>query len=204
MFQREQLRSSLLGIGIDPGIDIFDELAAAYGDASRHYHDQSHVTVCLSHLARYRHLAERPYEIEVAIWFHDAIYDTRRADNEMQSAEWAKRYLSSENGSPDMISRVVKMINGTKSHVVTGIDAELMIDIDLMILGAAPSEFEAYDLSIRKEYCWVPEEQYRLARVAVLRGFIQRESIFKTIDFRQRYESQARNNLSRKIEELGA
>ncbi len=95
------------------------------------------------------------------------------------------------------------MILATKSHAdIESVDARLMVDIDLAVLGQPRDEFEAYDVAIQKEYGWVPVEQYRAARAHVLSEFLQRPHIFYTDVFRQRYEATARANLQRKVEEL--
>lgn len=94
------------------------------------------------------------------------------------------------------------MIHATKSHDVESGDAALLVDIDLGILGAAPSVFENYDQAIRLEYGWVPETHYRLGRAQILRTFLDRDVIFKTPRIRDQLEEQARENLARKLHEL--
>ena len=202
MFDRRHFQASLRGIGVKPSYDIFDALLEAYGAKSRHYHNQQHIADSLTCFSAYRHLAIYPHEIEVALWFHDAVYDPRRSDNEELSAQWAARYLLSENADSEVIARIVEMILATQTHHAKGIDAELLVDVDLSILGASPEAFDAYDQAIRQEYAWVSEDQYRQARCGVLLGFLSRETLYKTAEFRQRYESQARRNLRQKVEEL--
>lgn len=80
MFQRERLRRSLAALEIEPHVDIFTALAAAYDEGTRYYHTRAHIDACLSQLDVYRDLARNPAEIEIALWFHDAIYDTHRHD----------------------------------------------------------------------------------------------------------------------------
>ena len=102
------------------------------------------------------------------------------------------------------MDRIVDMIHATKTHHARHGDAALMLDVDLGILGASQSAFEAYDHAIRLEYGWVPEEPYRHRRAQVLKTFLDRESIYKTREFRDQYEEQAKKNLARKIRELSA
>jgi predicted metal-dependent HD superfamily phosphohydrolase len=83
-------------------------------------------------------------------------------------------------------------------------DEALLLDIDLSVLGADPDVFDAYDSAIRKEYEWVPEPDYRKARARVLESFLQRERIYRTWPYRERYESAARKNLSRALARLAA
>jgi len=202
MFTAKQLNRALTELGIDNSGAIFDELASAYRSGDRHYHNDTHVTECLVHFERHRSLAEKPAEIEVAIWFHDAIYDTTKGDNEELSAQWAQRYLLEHDVDPAVVARIFDMIIATKTHEVTTQDSALLLDIDLGILGTAPAVFEAYDQAIRQEYHWVPLEQYRPARAGILRTFLDRPAIYQTDVFHAALEEPARTNLRAKISEL--
>lgn len=193
---------SLCGLGVTSRIEVFDQLVAAYRDPSRHYHTKAHIAACLAELERYRSFSTRPDEIAIAIWFHDAVYDTHRADNEALSAVWAESYLTSVGVDAEAITRISEMILATKTHDAQNADTALMVDIDLHILGAPTQIFEAYDRAIRQEYHWVPKTEYREQRAQILQGFLQREFIYKTMALREQYEAQARQNLQRKVNEL--
>jgi predicted metal-dependent HD superfamily phosphohydrolase len=198
------LHQSLAELGVlEPG-SIFDDLVLAYREETRHYHGESHIIECLNQFARYRSLAEHPARVEVAFWFHDAIYDTTQSDNELRSAQWATRYLNEKDAEPTVVAAVADMINATATHQVDGGDSALMLDIDLGILGTAPAVFEAYDQAIRAEYHWVPLDKYLEGRVKVLRSFLDRDRIYQTDVIYNRLETQARENLSRKIDQLKA
>ena len=175
--------------------DLFGQLRRAYGEPHRYYHTDRHIAECLQLLNRFAHVAERPDEIAVAIWFHDAVYDTKRSDNEQRSAEWAHCYLSAAAIDADCVSRVCDMIVATKDHESSSLDGCLMLDIDLGIFGAEREVFDGYDQAIRQEYLWVPEAQYRAARSQRLRCFLDLPRIFQTDEFHGRYESRARENL---------
>lgn len=202
MFNANNLQNSLIELGLGPDQHIFDQLYAAYSEDGRHYHNTSHVAELLTQFKTVRHIAEFPAEIEVAIWFHDAIYDTRASDNEEQSAAWAESYLSGCGAPPKSISRIVEMIIATKTHESDLSDALIMLDIDLGILGSEPHVFERYDQAIRKEYHWVPDEAYRQGRVQILSTFYDRNRIFRTDHFHSRLNANARRNLKTKIDEL--
>lgn len=203
-FSDENLRAVLQTLGVVEAGDVFSLLKTAYSDPVRHYHTDAHVTECLLLLDRFTHLANRPGEVEIAIWFHDAVYDTKRSDNEEASAEWARRFLTSVNVEQDAIDRVTAMILATKTHESNDIDCELLLDIDLSILGTDSDIFEAYDRAIRQEYDWVRQEQYVVARMAILNSFLSRPRIFRTAEFFRTHEEQARDNLQRKVLQLGA
>lgn len=204
MFALENLNQSLSELGIKPSEGIFSQLHQAYTESGRYYHTNTHIADCLAHFQDVRNLANKPAEIEVALWFHDAIYITRRNDNEKMSAEWARTYLNSEGAEGETVQRIVDMIIATKAHDVLHGDVALLVDIDLVILGASETAFKAYDQAIRREYEWVSEEQYRTSRAQILNTFLEQDFIYKTIQFREKYEEQARKNLSQKIKELSA
>lgn len=202
-FTRPNLASSLAALGVRPSRDIFAELADAYAAPDRHYHTARHVDACLSEFQHYRSLAEHPAEIEIALWFHDAIYDTRRIDNERLSAEWASEFLASEHADPASVSRVHALIMATRpAAVAADPDQQLLVDIDLGILGQPRNVFEDYDAAIRREYHWVPWPQYAEARVAVLSGFLDRPYIYATPPLRDRFETAARQNVAHAIAKL--
>ena len=87
-------RHAWSGIGAaGDGEALRAELEAAYEEPQRHYHTLEHLGECLALFERHRTHAERPAEVELALWFHDAVYAIGRADNEARSAEWARRAL---------------------------------------------------------------------------------------------------------------
>ncbi|WP_256662767.1 N-methyl-D-aspartate receptor NMDAR2C subunit [Pseudomonas sp. AG1028] len=188
------------GLGLQPDASLFEALMAAYAQPQRHYHCLQHLEECLALFEQVRDLAEHPEEVEIALWFHDAVYDVRGTTNERQSADWAVRALLSCEASQPTQNRVEQLVMATR-HDAAPVDGDerLLVDIDLSILGAAPERFTEYDRQIRAEYSWVPEAVYSMKRKAVLSSFLARPSIYSTPYFRERLEAQARINLSAAI-----
>lgn len=183
--------------GMDEGTAIFNHLVDQYNEPHRAYHNLEHIRECLEHLDPTRHLMARPAEVELAVWFHDAIYDTQRHDNEERSALLAEETLRAAGTEPELAQRVGDLIRlTTHAHVLPVGDGALLCDIDLAILGAPPERFARYDAAIRREYEWVPEDVYRQERGRVLAGFLDRARIYTTPFFYQRLERQARDNLN--------
>jgi len=184
------------------------QLSALYRAGGRHYHGLSHVEALLALAGEYRAELSDPAAVEAAIWFHDAIYDSRAKDNEVRSAELARERLAGKTG-PTRIARIAAMIEATATHRLpefddenAGRDAALFLDMDLSILGAPPAAFDAYEQAVRREYAWVEEPLWVAGRGAVLRGFLARPHIFHTQEFRRRFERQARENIRRSVERL--
>ena len=187
------------------GLTVFTRLAAAYGDAARAYHTAAHIQDCLVQLDLSRTTARRPEEVEAALWFHDAVYQPDRSDNEDRSAEIARSTLQEAGVSSKEVERVAELILATRHTVIpSDPDAALLCDIDLSILGRSPVVFNRYERQIRREYAWVPDFKYRSTRSEILQRFLQRRSIYQTSLFRSRYEVPARANLMRLLKKLGA
>lgn len=177
---------------------VYVLLSDLYSERRRAYHNMSHLTHCLDELEEARHLAERPNEVEMALWFHDAIYDPRAKDNERRSAELSRR-IAKEGRLPEAFGkRVYDLVLATEHHgLPDGADARLLVDIDLSILGRPRDEFDDYETNDRKEYHFVPWTEYRPARSAILRSFLDRPEICSTEFFQYKYESRAKANLER-------
>ncbi|RUW52380.1 hypothetical protein EOA32_12925 [Mesorhizobium sp. M1A.F.Ca.ET.072.01.1.1] len=194
----------------EPLIDdaLKSELAALYQSADRHYHGLPHIEAMLALAAEHRHLLDDPEAVEAAIWFHDAVYDSRAKDNEAKSAVLAERKLSGRT-DPARLARILAMISATATHQLPPLededaasDAALFLDMDLAILGADPNRFDAYEKAVRREYGWVEEPIWRAGRAAVLTSFLARPHIFNTQWFRDRFEARARENLVRSLQVL--
>ncbi len=200
--RRWQQLFSRCGLGAPPDGD-FERLAAAYAEEGRHYHTLDHVLDGLALLDGVAHLARHPEEVELALWLHDVVHDTRLDDNESASAEWAGGLLSRAGAAADVVQRVRHMILATRhADPPRTPDEALLLDIDLSILGRDPDAFGRYESQIRREYAWVPDAVFRSARTAVLAAFLERERIFHTDALHDAYESRARANLAAALQRL--
>jgi predicted metal-dependent HD superfamily phosphohydrolase len=188
---------------------IRDELTRLYSAADRHYHNLAHIEAMLSLKREHQSLLADPTSVDAAIWFHDAIYDTHRNDNEANSAELARERLAA-TASGEQIERITVMIRASADHMVpeadqaTRNDCELFLDFDLATLAGRPAEFSAYEQAVRREYDWVPEPLWIAGRRRVLETFMARPHIYKTALFQSHCEATARANLARSLAALGA
>jgi predicted metal-dependent HD superfamily phosphohydrolase len=201
----QQLQSSWhrvwRGIGGNgDGEALFSSLVARYSEPHRKYHSLQHLSECLAAFEQVRHLPSHPAEVEAALWFHDAIYEVKRNDNEELSAEWAEREFL-EAGAPRAAAALVaSLILATKHNALpTTLDAQVLVDIDLSILGAPETRFAEYEQQIREEYAFVPGFLFRRKRRAILRSFLDRPRIYSTPHFNASLEQAARKNLRRAV-----
>lgn len=159
--------------------DAFIDLVCRYSDTQRHYHNLEHIRAMLQDLysttARYENST-----LHRAIWWHDAIYDSTRADNEERSAELATQTLTAWRVSPTEIARVAALIQLTKRHEVPPNDsmAQALVDLDLQILASRPEKYDLYAVNVRAEYGWVPDPDYARGRSDFLKRMLSREQIF--------------------------
>lgn len=185
------------------GAALMQQLLSAYQEPQRKYHSLQHLTECLAMLQEHLTLAEEPGEVEIALWFHDAVYDVKAGDNEQKSADWAARSLADAGVAQARIERVVRLIMATRHAVLPeGRDQQLLVDIDLAILGSPRARFVEYERQIAEEYSWVPEMLFRQKRRTVLEEFIARRPIYSTAALRQKLERQAHDNLAFSLERL--
>lgn len=178
-----------------------ERLVKAYGEPQRAYHSLQHLEECLCVLDEAKAFMHQPDLIEIALWFHDAIYDPKSSENEALSAQMAGEALEDSEAAHE----VARLIMLTKSHQPSeGADDAWIIDIDLAIFAQSPERVLEYEQQIRAEYAWVVEAVYREKRAEVLAGFLKREQIYLTPWARDRFEARSKENLRALIASLKA
>ena len=185
-------------------LKTFHRFEDVYGESHRHYHTLDHIDTCLGEFLLARGLAEDPRAVQIAIWFHDVVYDTHQRDNEKRSANYAYEFCL-RVGLEQYASPVYDLVRATDhsaERIYVSQDAALLIDVDLSIFGKKPPVFDHYEHQIRREYDWVPKEDFRRSRARIIEPFVARPSIYHTDFFRDRYEKQAQENLTRSLEQL--
>jgi predicted metal-dependent HD superfamily phosphohydrolase len=181
----------------------FDVLVARYAEPHRYYHSSRHIQECLSEFDPVRHLAFHPIAVELALWFHDAIYDTHATENEEQSAALAEQCLADAGTGTDLRLSVRDLILVTKTHDASKHpDAPLLVDVDLSILGQPEDRFWEYESQIRQEYAWVSDVLFSARRAEILERFLARGRIYSTDWFFETLEKQARSNLQASLQRL--
>lgn len=182
----------------------FALLSEKYSEKHRAYHNLSHIRALLTHAESFCHELQNYEAVAFAIWFHDAIYNTKRNDNEEKSAELGEEMLSQLSVPREMIAASKQMILATKKHELLNDSADLkcFLDFDLSILGTSAEVYEQYSQAIRKEYSWVPYFLYRKGRKKVLESFLKRERLYFTDAMKARSEVQARQNIENELKQL--
>ncbi len=182
----------------------YTRLLRAWRSWGRRYHTLAHLASCLDEFDAARHLAQSPAEVELALWYHDAVYRTWRVDNESLSAEWAQRFVHAVAGE-GAADRVRDLVLATAHQAHSPVeDAALVVDIDLSILGKPAPEYDEFERNVRREYWWVPRRRFAHARGRILGSFLERPFIYNWPEFRDRYETTARSNLQRAMKALSS
>lgn len=186
-------------------MDVFNGILLAYGEPHRHYHVLGHIVAMLDEFEEVRELSRCSVALLLAIWFHDYVYDTGKrlphiASNEARSAYYAKSELKKLRISEDVIKEVVRLIECTDHRqYVYDVDAQILLDLDLAVLGKEEALFDVYEEGIRKEYAWVPEKVFTRKRQEILSFFLSHNQLYYISFFRERYQKQAFTNLKRSL-----
>ncbi|MER6176886.1 metal-dependent phosphohydrolase [Streptosporangium sp. NPDC001681] len=197
---REKLMARWLSLSGPEAESLGRELITRYDEPHRRYHTTTHLEAVLAHIDTLASHAEHPDLVRLAAWFHDAVYDPRRGDNEERSAILAERALPEMGLSPEAVATVARLVRLTVTHAPAPGDADgaVLSDADLAILGASPEVYAAYATAVREEYAFVPDDAFRSGRAAVLRSLLDLAAIFHIADL----EEAARANIMAELERL--
>lgn len=194
------LQSRWLGLcrslGVADSGRVWNHLDDGYGSNTRHYHNWQHIAQCLQWFDALREYANSPVVIELAIWFHDVIYDSKRPDNESRSAA----LLSSLIEETFLTEGAARLIAATThKDPPEDNDAALLCDIDLSILASDEQRYTDYSRAVRLEYDWVSDADFRVGRANVLRAFLGRPFIYSLPVCRGKWEMLARENITQEL-----
>jgi predicted metal-dependent HD superfamily phosphohydrolase len=181
--------------------ELREDLLARWSESHRKHHTVTHLHEMLDAIGL---LADSGVKfdrevVELAAWFHNAIYEIGRDDNEDRSAELARELLAS---SP-IRDEVARLVLVTKTHKVADDDVNggVLCDADLSVLGSETFRYRAYAAAVREEYADVPEGIYKPARARVLSSLLDGQ-LFHTAVGRERWDQLARRNVAEEIAAL--
>jgi predicted metal-dependent HD superfamily phosphohydrolase len=178
-------------------------LKKRYSESNRYYHNLDHIQNCLNNLDDFCGDSKKIPEIEFALWYHDIVYNPAEHDNEEKSAAIAAQICRDSGLIIPFCKTVEELILITKhDNKPANQFQQIMVDIDLCILGSDPVFFDIYEKNIRKEYSLVNNYDFFAGRKIILERFLKRDRIYYTDYFSNKYEKIARSNLHRAIDIL--
>jgi predicted metal-dependent HD superfamily phosphohydrolase len=181
---------------------VFADLQRRHEAPLRFFHNLDHIRDCIRQVDEVAPLLVDRDAAELALWFHDAVYEPGAANNEQRSAEL---FLDLAVGAPpSLCRRVCAMILATRhTSLPPGNDRRFVMDIDLAGFGAPWEEFVRRGADLRAEYAGQTDAQYFAGQALFLQRLARRRHFFGTAYFRDRYEATARENLRRLLADLG-
>ena len=186
---------------LDCHLHLRDGLLAAYGAPTRGYHDLRHLAEVLEHVTELlAHEPGDPVAVGLAAWYHDAVYEGAR-DDEERSAVLAERELADAGVAHGLVAEVARLVRLTENHApaTRDINGRVLCDADLAILAAGPERYVDYVAGVRADFAHVSDEDFASGRSAVLRDLLERPALFHTETARTRWEDLARKNIEHEL-----
>ncbi len=183
---------------------LFAELDTRYREPHRRYHTWNHIQSCLRLFDRFRTLIRRPYLVELALWYHDAVYSPASPDNEIESGRLFRSHADALGMSPTDGNEVERLILSTRYGASRPSDREALLlrDIDLAVLGSSAEAYGRYASAIREEFSAMDPETFRSKRVAFLGELLSLRRIYSTREAAILFEEAAERNIRNEIERL--
>ena len=179
---------------------LWSEILIYHINSKRIYHNLEHLIYILKEFEKIDLTQEEEIVIFFTTIYHDIIYDVTKNTNEAQSAIIAKKRLLDLKVPFSIIKQVVELILLTKTHNKTSIKAyQLFLDADLSVLGVESKIYKKYTLKIRKEYKIYSDDVYKIGRIKVLKHFLEKDKIFQSDFFYNKYEETAQKNIQNEL-----
>jgi predicted metal-dependent HD superfamily phosphohydrolase len=190
--------------GSAPSAPFGDELLRRWSEPQRRYHTLTHLAAVLDAVDELAEQAEDADAVRLGAWFHDAVYAPDRSENEERSARLAERVLPEAGVPAAVAAEAARLVRLTTGHDPAAGDrnGEVLCDADLAVLGRSPSAYAAYAAAVREEYAFVPEEDFRAGRAAILEQLLGLPALFRTSQGQAAYGEAARSNLRAELDAL--
>lgn len=181
---------------------VYAELERLYAEPHRRYHTLTHIRHCLHEFDQASALMDNADAVEMALWFHDAIYTLGAPDNEWHSAELFRQHAG-EYTAPAFCQLVQRLVMATTHRgLPQRRDEQFIVDIDLSSFGLPWEDFLRDGRLLREEADSIADAAYYSAQLRFLTVLRDRPTLFFTDFFRERYEKIAQDNICRIIEEF--
>ena len=184
--------------------ELGKELLGLWSQEHRYYHDRVHLLSVLEAVDRLsgKLSAEELMLLQLAAWFHDAVYQGT-AEDEFKSAVLARERLDSVL-SARAVSTVSDLILLTAGHNPKESDrlGRILCDADLEVLARPEPAYQRYAHAIYQEYAHLPRHVLAEGRSRILTALLEKATIYATAAGRDLWESAARSNVSRELEHL--
>ncbi len=196
----------------EPGLAdaTFAEVMSRYREPHRRYHGSDHVFSVLRRITEiasheWPHLSseglrEALTDVYLAAWYHDVVYDPKRADNEDRSANLAAQHLSRLGFTPIHIAKVVDLVMMTQGHRPVNEEQAIFADADLWTLGGSAEDYRRHGRLIREEFAHVSDINWIRGRSAAMATFLDRPTIFSTAFGLANREAQAQINVTNDVQ----
>jgi predicted metal-dependent HD superfamily phosphohydrolase len=190
-------RRNLVEGAADHAEEYYRLMVAAYQENQRVYHTRQHIEDCLTLYDRIKSRLQNPDALELAIWYHDAIYEIGAKDNERNSADLFLQHGRDVFPGP-LCDIVEKHIMATlhRGDPLLHIDSCYMVDIDLASFGKPWDIFINDAEKVRMEMPHVPDHLFYPSQFAFQNTLLDRRQFFQSDYFFERYEETARYNLA--------
>lgn len=185
------------------------------GLCPRPYHNIGHIFNCMYELDHIPRSVFDPSNknhevakscIRLALFWHDMYYTSAAQDNEIQSAEEARKVLHSDKllDACSIGEEIYDLIRVTdhKPRMNMSLPQKTIRDIDLCGLALAYDTFQQSARAIRKEFGNIDDKTYLEGRIKFIAGLLRRDQIYYTPYFYETKEQKARSNLERHLETL--
>ncbi len=139
--------------------------------------------------------------VELALWYHDAVYDPGDPANERRSAEL---FLAHSAGARVPFRRRVctLILTTRRNRTPRTNDCKFIDDIDLAGFGSSWEEFTFNGELLRREFSEQTDRDYYRGLHGFISSLRRRPRFFRTDWFAARFEAQAQSNVARLLSDV--